>query len=163
MHFTNTNNKMRFTLASALQLVFGLAIATEAQFGAQRVLYNQDNDPNGNSLIASVIHNDGTISSGTRTSTGGTGLLLLLVDHGNSVIVSGNVRNATLFPYRTPDEFSNRCYFSVSVHSKLRKRYRSYVHHRSFGSSSPSHGWQANSHSRPESYFGCLLAQIESR
>jgi hypothetical protein len=62
--------------------------------GNDRVLYFLDNDPSGDSVVSiRVSQSNGTLSSGTRTSTGGIGIgfpqgFALSQD---SVVVSGNV------------------------------------------------------------------------
>jgi hypothetical protein len=155
---------MRFTLAFACQLVAVLALPAETYVGGQRVLYIQDNDPSGNSILAHQISNtDGTLSSGVRTSTGGYGLDLLIVASQDSVVVSGNVWNVISFLFNLKIHILTSYCFSVSVHSERRKQYLITVCHRSLRPAAPSTHWKTRSHSRPDPCLGYLLAQAEDR
>lgn len=60
--------------------------------GRNKVLYFQDNDPSGNSVISvQVSGRDGKLSSAVRTSTGGLGAVGLFAPSQDSVKVAGNV------------------------------------------------------------------------
>ncbi|KAL8687581.1 MAG: hypothetical protein Q9218_006285 [Villophora microphyllina] len=73
--------------------LINLSAASPANFhGNQtRAAYFQDNDPNGNFIVALKIdNNDGTVSSPVRTSTGGKGLAGLVAISQDSVVVWEN-------------------------------------------------------------------------
>lgn len=162
--YTAKENKMRFTLAFACQLVAVLALPAATHVGSKRVIYIQDNDPSGNSILAAQISNtDGTLSSGVRTSTGGKGLPLLIVASQDSVIVSGNVRNVISFLSNLRIHFLTSHVFLVSVHSECRKQHIINVYHRSFGPLAPLSCWKTSSHPGSDSCLGYLLAQAEHR
>ncbi|KAI4100785.1 MAG: hypothetical protein L6R37_005277 [Teloschistes peruensis] len=69
-------------------LLVHLGISSPANYHRTRAAYFQDNDPNGNFIVALKIdENDGTVSSPVRTSTGGKGLAGLLAISQDSVVV----------------------------------------------------------------------------
>ncbi|KAI4244237.1 MAG: hypothetical protein LQ352_006883 [Teloschistes flavicans] len=69
-------------------LLLHLGVTNPANFYRTRVAYFQDNDPNGNFIVALKIdENDGTVSSPVRTSTGGKGLAGLVAISQDSVVV----------------------------------------------------------------------------
>ncbi|KAJ4859022.1 hypothetical protein T069G_07289 [Trichoderma breve] len=80
---------MRSTLALATQLLTAMTASAAASSG-QRVLYIQDNDPTGNSIVSIKVSQNGSLSGGVKTSTGGNGYPVLIVPSQDSVVVSGN-------------------------------------------------------------------------
>jgi hypothetical protein len=155
---------MRFSVAFVCQLAIALALPADNFVGSERVLYIQDNDSSGNSIVSAKISNtDGTLSSGVRTSTGGNGLDLLVAASQDSVVVSGNVRVAVAFLSSLKIHILISHCVSVFIHSECWKQYLINVCHRSFGSPAPSSYWKTRSHPRPDSCLGYLLAQAGDR
>lgn len=79
-------------------LLVHLGISSPANYHRTRAAYFQDNDPNGNFIVALKIdENDGTVSSPVRTSTGGKGLAGLLAISQDSVVVWQDVTSVDPF------------------------------------------------------------------
>lgn len=79
-------------------LLLHLGVTNPANFYRTRVAYFQDNDPNGNFIVALKIdENDGTVSSPVRTSTGGKGLAGLVAISQDSVVVWQDVNSFDSF------------------------------------------------------------------
>jgi hypothetical protein len=69
------------------------SIPRSSGLDGNRVLYFMDSNPTGSYIISVRISaEDGTLSSTTRTSTGGNGLAGLLAVSQDSIVVSGQVR-----------------------------------------------------------------------